>query len=64
LWLEKYFGERIKRKLILTHRKDVVKGDILIDDRPNNGAKDFEGEWIHFGCDDFRNWHEVLKYLL
>ena len=41
-----------------------MKGDILIDDRPNNGAKDFEGEWIHFGCDDFRNWHEVLKYLL
>ena len=49
IWLEELFGDTINRKLILTNRKDLVKGDILIDDRPNNGAKDFEGEWIHFG---------------
>ena len=64
LWLEEQFGDVINRKLILTHRKDLVKGDILIDDRPNNGAKDFEGEWIHFGSDDYPDWDAVLRYLL
>ena len=37
--------------------------DILIDDRPNNGAKDFEGEWIHFGEPPFCTWKDTLKYL-
>ena len=64
LWLEELFGDVINRKLILTHRKDLVKGDILIDDRPNNGAKDFEGEWIHFGSDDYPDWNMVLNYLI
>ena len=64
IWLEEQFGDKINRKLILTHRKDLVKGDILIDDRPNNGAKDFEGEWIHFGSKDFPNWDSVIKYLM
>ncbi len=64
LWLEEKFGEKINRKLILTHRKDLVKGDILIDDRPNNGAKDFEGELIKFGSTEYPNWNAVLDYLL
>jgi 5'(3')-deoxyribonucleotidase len=64
IWLEEQFGNKINRKLILTHRKDLVKGDILIDDRPNNGAKDFEGEWIHFGSKTFPDWKSVIKYLL
>jgi len=64
IWLEEQFGEKINRKLILTHRKDLVKGDILIDDRPNNGAKDFDGEWIHFGSKSFPDWSSVIKHLL
>jgi 5'-nucleotidase len=64
IWLEEQFGEKINGKLILTHRKDLVKGDILIDDRPNNGAKDFEGEWIHFGSENFPDWSSVIKHLL
>lgn len=64
LWIEEHFGEIISRRLILTHRKDLVKGDILIDDRSNNGAKDFEGQWIRFGTDPFRNWDDILLYLL
>ena len=64
LWLEEQFGEKINRKLIITHRKDLVKGDILIDDRPNNGAKNFEGKWIHFGSEDFPDWSSVIKHLL
>lgn len=64
IWLEEQFGEKINRRLILTHRKDLVKGDILIDDRPNNGAKNFEGKWIHFGSEDFPDWSSVIKHLL
>lgn len=64
LWIEEQFGEKINRRLILTHRKDLVKGDILIDDRPNNGAKDFEGELIKFGSTEYPNWNAVLDYLL
>ena len=63
LWLEDQFGDSINRKLILTHRKDLLKGDILIDDRPNNGAKDFEGTWIQFGTEEFPDWRSILKHL-
>lgn len=64
LWIEEQFGNEINRRLILTHRKDLVIGDILIDDRPNNGAKNFQGEWIHFGSKDFPDWNSIIKYLL
>jgi len=64
LWIEEQFGDKINRRLILTHRKDLVMGDILIDDRPNNGAKNFQGEWIHFGSKDFPDWNSIIKYLL
>lgn len=63
LWLEDHFGEKINRRLILTHRKDLIKGDFLIDDRPNNGAKDFEGTLIHFSSESFPNWFSVLDFL-
>ena len=41
----------------------VTAGDILIDDRPNNGAKDFEGNWIQFGSEEFPDWESILKHL-
>lgn len=64
LWLEDYFDQKLNKRLILSHRKDFLKGDLLIDDRPNNGAKEFEGEWIHFGSDRFPDWETILNYLL
>ena len=64
LWIEEQFGDKINRRLILTHRKELVMGDILIDDRPNNGAENFQGEWIHFGSEAYPNWLAVLNYLL
>ena len=36
IWIEKYFGDRLKKRLILTHRKDFLMGDYLIDDRTND----------------------------
>jgi hypothetical protein len=38
-------------------------GDFLVDDRPKNGADQFEGEWIHFGSEAFPEWASVLSYL-
>ena len=63
IWIETHFGEMAKRRLILTHRKDLAMGDILIDDRLVNGAKDFKGIFIHFGSDKFPSWKETEKYL-
>lgn len=67
-WIGKYFGDKKKdvfyKKVILTHNKNLNKGDYLIDDRPHNGAENFEGEWIRFGSKNFPDWKSVTKYLL
>ena len=51
-------------KLIITHRKDLVEGDYLIDDRGKNGTSEFKGEWIEFGSERFPDWNTVVTYLL
>lgn len=62
-WVKKYLGEIVHKRLILTHHKDLNRGDYLIDDRPNNGASEFEGELLKFGSEEFPDWNSVLKYL-
>ena len=62
--LNKYFGNLCSKKLILTHRKDLVIGDYLIDDRTRNGAGEFTGELIQFATEKYPNWDSVLKYLI
>lgn len=64
IWIEKYFGEKLKKRLILTHRKDFLIGDYLIDDRLKNGAGEFKGELLHFGTAKYPDWDSVLEYLL
>ena len=64
IWIEKYFGERLKKRLILTHRKDFLMGDYLIDDRLKNGAGEFKGELLHFGTAKYPDWKSVLEHLL
>lgn len=56
-------GSPAHKRLILTHHKNLNRGDFLVDDRPNNGAELFEGEWIHFGSEAFPDWATVLPYL-
>ena len=60
-WVEKYIP-KAKRRLILTHHKNLNKGDYLIDDSRFRGQADFDGEWIHFGTDKFPNWASVIIY--
>jgi|TARA_R110001606_G_scaffold349075_1_gene498836 5'-nucleotidase len=61
-WIEKYIP-KAKRRLILSHHKNLNKGDILIDDTNYRGQSKFEGEWIHFGKGKFKGWSEVLEYI-
>ena len=64
LWVAKYFDVKIIRKrLILSHHKQLLIGDYLIDDNQWNGASKFTGEWIHFGSNKFSDWKTVLNYL-
>lgn len=63
LWCEKYLGKHSYKKLCLTHNKQMLIGDYLIDDRPNNGAKQFRGKWIQFGSPQYPDWGSVLSFL-
>lgn len=67
-WVHQYFGKEessiFYKRLIISHHKNLNSGDYLIDDREKNGAKEFGGEWIHFGSEQFPDWNTVTQYLL
>ncbi len=63
-WIRIYFDDVFHKHVIITHCKNLCKGDYLIDDRGKNGAREFEGEWIRFGNSTFPNWTTVVEYLL
>lgn len=63
-WVQKHFPEIFYKRLILTHHKDLCKGDFLVDDRTKNGAGEFSGELVHFGTEKFPDWNAVTEYLL
>ncbi len=37
-WVKKYLGDVAFKRLILTHHKNLNRGDYLIDDRPNKST--------------------------
>ena len=63
-WVKKYLGPSAHKRLILSHNKNLNRGDYLIDDRTANGADKFKGELIQFGSDQFPDWKSVCEYLL
>ncbi len=63
-WITKHFGELFKKRVILTHCKNLCYGDFLVDDRGKNGASEFTGEWIEFGSAFYPGWEDVVDYLL
>ena len=70
-WIENHFGDLFKKKMVITHLKNMLIGDYLIDDRTKNGAGEFKGELLHFGYDyvndkfnEYPNWDSILKKLL
>jgi 5'(3')-deoxyribonucleotidase len=58
-WVEEYLPT-LKRKMFLTHRKDLLIGDILIDDSFSRGQPEFEGTWFHFGKNGM-DWKYVVE---
>ena len=71
-WIEDHFGNLFHKKMFVTHRKDLLLGDYLIDDRLKNGAGEFSGELLRFGYDwendnkpnEYPTWESILDYLL
>jgi 5'-nucleotidase len=70
-WIEKHFDASYVDKIILTRDKTLIRGDILIDDKPNiTGIQD--PTWEHILYDrpfnrkvttkrrlNWRNWHDI-----
>lgn len=57
-------GTPAYKRLILSHHKNLNRGDFLVDDRPRkNGSDAFEGEVVAFGSPEFPDWPSVTRYL-
>ena len=70
-WIEKYFGNLFHKRMFITHRKDLLMGHYLIDDRLKNGAENFQGKLLSFGWsyeqqkfNEFPNWEKVTDLLI
>lgn len=64
LWVQRHLNDHAYKRLILSHHKHLNKGHFLVDDRPNNGAENFKGKWVHFGSARFPDWEVITGYLL
>lgn len=62
-WVTRYLDDVFHKRMVITHCKNLCKGDYLIDDRGKNGTSEFEGEWIEFGNEQFPDWKTVITYL-
>lgn len=63
IWVERWLGEPVRKRLILSHHKNLNDGHFLVDDRTKRGADRFKGEHIHFGQPKYPTWERVLEYL-
>jgi 5'(3')-deoxyribonucleotidase len=64
LWVKRHLGDVARKRLILSHHKNLNQGDFLVDDRIRNGVDRFPGEHIHFGTPRFPDWPTVEAYLM
>lgn len=63
MWVEEHLGAAATKRLILSHHKNLMIGEYLVDDRTKNGAGEFKGEHLLFGGADFPDWKTTLEYL-
>mgnify|MGYP003627769123 FL=1 len=59
-WVQKHLP-MFKRRLILSHNKNLNIGDYLIDDRTKNGAGGFTGEHIYYGTNKYLDVNSLRK---
>ena len=62
-WVKKYLGDKAWKRLILSHHKNLNRGDFLVDDRVANGAGEFTGTLIKFVPNE-TSWPELVKELI
>jgi 5'-nucleotidase len=63
-WVETHLGMDYVHRLIISPRKDLLKGDFLIDDyNEGKGQELFTGKVLHFGTDPFQDWASVRAFL-
>ena len=62
-WINRHLDKYYCKRLILSHHKNLLRGDYIIDDRGKHGTSGFKGEWLRFGSEEFPNWESVLEYL-
>lgn len=60
--MKEHLGEAAHKRLILSHRKDLLKGDYLIDDGDRADILNFEGRHIRIGTEPFKDWTAVIAY--
>ena len=63
LWVKRHLGAAAHKRLILSHHKNLNRGDFLVDDRTKTGVDKFAGEHIHFGSEPFPDWPAVTAFL-
>lgn len=65
LWVKRHLPEVAWKRLILSHHKNLLKGDYIIDDRDARGVDQFSGKHIHFAKEGagFDDWKAVISYL-
>lgn len=62
-WVKKHLGDKAWKRLILSHHKNLNRGDFLVDDRDANGAGEFTGTLIKF-VPHVTSWPELVKELI
>lgn len=63
-WVEAHLGMDYVHRLIISPRKDLLKGDFLIDDyNEGKGQESFAGTVMHFGAEPFLDWKSVRQFL-
>lgn len=66
-WVYKHLGDDGLSKLILAPMKNLLIGDILIDDDSRAGQPLFNGAWWQFGSETYPDWKSIdeslIKYL-
>lgn len=61
-WILGWLPE-MSRRIILTHDKGLLRGDVLIDDRPHKAnCANFVGKLIHFRSEAYPDWDAVLNW--
>lgn len=63
-WLAKYIGVPAWHHLIITHRRDLLYGDYLIENKETGGKKQsaFLATVIDYGSDTFKTWENIIDY--